>query len=52
MTFVERYYVPLCRSYKVIRVELSKISEKNLQFAVKSVNDSVGPEGLVPILLV
>ena len=53
MTYVERYHVPLKRAYAIIRKDLPKISDEEvLQYAVKAVNDSVGPDGLVPTLLV
>jgi len=50
---VERYYAPLRRVYKIISLELEDASEElTLQMAVKAVNDSAGPDGLVPTLLV
>jgi hypothetical protein len=52
---VERYHAPLRRSYEIIRDELKDEhidKEMILQMAVKAVNDSVGPNGLVPTLLV
>jgi len=50
---VERYYAPLCHAYKIISLELEDASEElTLQMAIKAVNDSAGPDGLVPILLV
>ena len=50
---VERYYAPLRRAYKIISSELEDASEELiLQMAVKAVNDSAGPDGLVPTLLV
>lgn len=53
MTYVERYHTPLKRSYGIIRAELPKLSDDEiLQYAIKSLNDSVGPDGLVPTLLV
>ena len=45
--------MPLRRIYKIISLELKGISEKlTLQMAVKAVNNSTSPDGLVPILLV
>ena len=45
--------MPLCYAYKIISSELKGVSEKLiLQIAVKAVNDSTGPDGLIPILLV
>lgn len=53
MTYVERYHAPLRRAYKIIEKEAPGMDrEAVLQCAVKSVNDSVGPDGLVPTLLV
>lgn len=53
MTFVERYHAPLRKAYKIIRADIPSLSkEEVLQYAVKSLNDSVGPDGLIPTLLV
>ncbi|KAI0995958.1 hypothetical protein K3495_g12223 [Podosphaera aphanis] len=52
---VERYHAPLRRSYDVISIDLSKVKiHRNhiLQMAVKTVNDTAGPDRLVPALLV
>lgn len=52
---VERYHAPLRRAYEIIRAETARsdVSEAAcLQMAVKAVNDSSGPDGLVPTLLV
>ena len=50
---VERYHAPLRRAYEIISSELEGASEElTLQMAVKAVNDSAGPDGLVPTLLV
>jgi len=50
---VERYYALLCRAYKIISLELEDASkELTLQMAVKAINDSAGPDRLVPMLLV
>ncbi len=50
---VEQYYMPLCRVYKIIFLELKGASEEFiLQIAVKAVNDFTGPDRLVPMLLV
>jgi hypothetical protein len=56
---VERYHRPLRRAYEVITDEI-KGSEKTslwdkasiLQMAVKAVNDTAGPDGITPTLLV
>ena len=52
---VKRYYAPLRRLYEIIQDELKDEhidKEMVLQMAVKAVNDSVGPDGIVPTLLV
>jgi len=50
---VEQYYTPLCCVYEIISLELKNTSKKLiLQIAVKAVNNSAGPDGLIPILLV
>jgi hypothetical protein len=50
---VERYHAPLRRAYEIISEELEGASDEIiLQMAVKAVNDSAGPDGLVPTLLV
>ena len=51
---VERYYQSLRRAYEIIRNKLyDKVSlEIVLQMAVKAVNDSAGPDGIVSTLLV
>ena len=50
---VEQYYTPLCRVYKIISLELEDASkELILQMAIKAVNNSAGPDRLVPTLLV
>lgn len=53
MTVVERYHAPLRKAFHIIRKEAPDMEkEEVLQMAVKAINDSVGPEGLVPTLLV
>jgi len=50
---VERYYTLLQQAYKIISLELEGASkELILQIAVKAVNNSASPDGLIPILLV
>lgn len=53
MSIVERYQAPIRRTYIIIQKEASN-TEKDMavQMAVKAVNHSVGPDGLVPTLLV
>ena len=50
---VERYYSPLRRIYRIITIELLDIGKDiALQMAFKAINDSAGPNGLIPTLLV
>jgi len=50
---VERYYGPLRRIYHIITIKLLDISkDMALQMAFKAINDSAGPNGLIPTLLV
>ena len=51
---VERAHPILRRAYQIITEELQGGSTKELilQMAVKAVNDTAGPDGLVPTLLV
>jgi hypothetical protein len=52
---VERYHALLRRAYKILKEELKDEhidKEMILQMAVKAVNDSAGPDGIVPTLLV
>lgn len=52
---VEGYHAPLRRAYEILREELKDENidkEMTLQMAVKAVNDSAGPDGIVPTLLV
>lgn len=51
---VERYHAVLRQAYKVIMDNLEGTIKKKtaLQIAVKAVNDTAGPDGLVPTLLV
>ena len=50
---VERYHGPLQRAYSIITIEIPSIKpDLALQMSFKAINDSVGPNGLVPTLLV
>ena len=51
---VEKYHAPVRRAYDIIQAETRGIISKNamLQMAFKAVNDTAGPDGLVPTLLV
>ena len=50
---MERYYTLLRYVYKIISLELEDASEElTLQMAVKAINDSAGPDRLIPTLLV
>lgn len=49
----ERYHGPLRRIFRILRNRYARIEpEVILRYAVKAMNDSMGPEGLVPSLLV
>ena len=49
---VERYHTPLRRAYVIITEEIAGgTKELRLQMAVKAVNDTAGPDGLIPILV-
>ncbi|KID81354.1 Ribonuclease H-like protein [Metarhizium guizhouense ARSEF 977] len=50
----ERYHGPLRRAYQIIDAELGNAltNDQKLQMAVKTINDTAGPDGLVPTLLV
>ena len=53
LSVVERYHDPLRKAYRIIKKEVPNIDDEcALQYAVKSLNDSTGPDGLVPTLLV
>ena len=52
---VERYHDPLRRAYKCIVSDMKELgTDKHimLQMAIKAINDTAGPDGLVPTLLV
>jgi transposase InsO family protein len=50
---VERYHTLVKRAYEIIIVELPDLDkDMALQMAFKAVNDSAGPDGLIPTLLV
>jgi hypothetical protein len=51
---LERYHGPVRRAYDIIKDTLDGEVNKDmmLQMAVKAVNDTAGPNGLVPTLLV
>ncbi|KAF6807096.1 hypothetical protein CPLU01_15834 [Colletotrichum plurivorum] len=50
---VERYHAALRRAYDIIRKESPLTTrESALQSAVKAINDTAGPDGIVPTLLV
>ena len=54
MATVERYHAPLRRAYNIIAADSPQNTDPalTLQAAVKACNDSVGPNGLIPTLLV
>ena len=50
---VERYHIPLRRAFVIISREIPSLGRnERLQIAVKTVNNTAGPHGLVPTLLV
>ncbi|CCU76925.1 integrase and RNaseH domain-containing protein [Blumeria hordei DH14] len=51
---VERYHAPLYRAFEVILEELQDKTNLDLilQMAIKAINDTAGPDGIVPTLLV
>jgi hypothetical protein len=51
---IEKYHASVKRAFKIIITNLSNIiiPKHILQMAVKAVNDTAGPNGLVPIFLV
>jgi hypothetical protein len=50
---VERYHGPIRRAYQIITTEIPNIDKDMvLQMAFKAINDTAGPDRLVPILLV
>jgi hypothetical protein len=50
---VERYHGPLWRTYQIVIVEMPDIDkDMAVQMAFKAINDTAGPDRLVPTLLV
>jgi hypothetical protein len=51
---IERAYGLLCCTFNILRAELNSSTDNEdiLQMAVKALNDTAGPNGLVPTLLV
>lgn len=53
MSYVERYHTPIRHAHKIVTTEATDLdTDAGLQIAVKSVNDPIGPDGLVSTLLV
>ena len=53
MSIVERYHSPLRRAFNIVKKEAPDMDDDDaLQMSVKAINASVGPDGLVPTLLV
>jgi hypothetical protein len=51
-TIVDRYHSPIRRAFNIIRKEAPDLDpDAALQMTVKAINDSVGPDGLLPTLL-
>jgi hypothetical protein len=51
---VEKYYSPIRRAFEIITADLGNnvIPDNALQMAVKAVNNTTGPNGFIPTLLV
>ena len=50
---VERYHAPIRRAYVIITTEIKDLDpDMALQMAFKAINDTAGPDGLIPTLLV
>lgn len=51
---IERAHAPLRRTFDILKAELGNHTsdEDILQMAVKAINDTAGPKGLVPTLLI
>ena len=50
---VERYHAPIRRAYSIITTEIRDLEpDMALQMAFKAINDTAGPDGFMPILLV
>jgi hypothetical protein len=50
---VERYHGPIRRAYLIITAEINGINKDvALQMAFKAINNTIGPNGIVPTLLV
>ncbi|KAM4061611.1 reverse transcriptase (RNA-dependent DNA polymerase) [Hirsutella rhossiliensis] len=51
---VERYHAPLRRAFEILHAEIGTFTspESILQMAIKAINDTAGPNGIVPTLLV
>lgn len=53
MSYVERYHTPIRNTYKIVTTEAPDLdAEAALQVAVKSVTESMGPDGPVTTMLV
>lgn len=53
MSSIERHHQPLRHAFNIIVKEAPDLDIDNaLQMAIKMINESVGPDGLVPTLLV
>ncbi|PHH68259.1 hypothetical protein CDD82_690 [Ophiocordyceps australis] len=51
---IERAHAPLRRAYDILKQELGSTTDSDtiLQMAVKALNDTAGPNGIVPTLLI
>ena len=50
---IKRYYGSLCWAYQIISTELQDLDRNTaFQIAFKAINNTIGPDGLVPTLLI
>lgn len=51
---IETYHTSICCAYNIIQVETKGIIFKNarLQMICKAINNTIGPDGLVPTLII
>lgn len=51
MSLVERQHEPIRREFKIMKSDAPEDDEAMLQCSAKSVNGTVGPNGLIPTLI-
>jgi hypothetical protein len=53
ISHIEQYYIPLKHAYNIIKdKDPILLKEIKLQIIFKTINDIIGPDSLVPIILV